>query len=181
VATVLPHRRAPRQRRTHQVQIKIRIATENTIVLDAGGLFDWIVTIMKKIIFAALVGMAVITGGCVKTVSDTRTPAVWFGKDRVEGRYERSIDQVYRAAFTVIGNNGVVVTEYIPHDTSGNARSLQGKVDQCNVWVRVASEDDPKITSIVVEARTKWGNSNIELAHQLEKDIALQLQTQSGS
>jgi hypothetical protein len=150
-------------------------------VLDAEGLFDWIVTIMNKIIFAALVGTALITGGCVKTVSDTHAPAVWFGKDRVEGRYERGIDQVYRAAFTVIGKNGVVVTEYIPHDTSNGVRSLMGKVNDCKVWVRVASEDDPKITSIVVEARTKWGNSNIELAHELEKEIALQLQSSSGS
>jgi len=153
-----------------------RPAIESAIVLDAGGLFDWIVNIMNKVIFAALVGMVILTGGCVKTVSDTHAPAVWFGRDRVEGRYERSIDQVYRAAFTVVGNNGVVVTEYIPHDTSSNVRSLQGKVDQCNVWVRVSSEDDPKVTSIVVEARTKFGNSNIDLAHELEKEIALQLQ-----
>jgi hypothetical protein len=136
---------------------------------------------MKKIIFAALIGMAVITGGCVKTVSDTHAPAIWFGKDRVPGRYERSIDQVYKAAFAVITKNGVVITEYIPHDTSNGVRSLQGKVNECNVWVRVASEDDPKITSIMVEARTKWGSSNIELAHELEKEIALQLQSQSGS
>jgi len=136
---------------------------------------------MKKIIFAALVGMAIITGGCVKTVSDTHAPAVWFGKDRVPARYERSIDQVYQAAFKVIGNNGVVVTEYIPHDTNNGVRSLLGKVDQCDVWVRVASEDDPKITSVVVEARTKWGNSNIELASQLQTQIALQLQAASGS
>jgi len=148
-------------------------------VLDAEGLFDWIVTIMKKIIFAALAGAALLTGGCVKTVSDTHAPAVWFGKDRVPARYERSIDQVYRAAFTVISNNGVVIQEYIPHDTSNNVRSLQGKVDQCNVWVRVASEDDPKITSVVVEARTKWGSSNVELASQLQTQIALQLQAQS--
>jgi hypothetical protein len=134
---------------------------------------------MKAKVFAALVGLALVTGGCVKTVSDTHTPAISFAKDRVPGRYERSIDQVYQAAFTVITHDGVVVTEYIPHDTSGNVRSLQGKVDQCNVWVRVASEDDPKITSIVVEARTKWGNSNIELAHELEKEIALQLQAGS--
>ena len=135
---------------------------------------------MKKITFAVLVGMAIITGGCVKTVSDTHQASVWpVGKDQVEGRYERGIDQVYRAAFTVISNNGVVVTEYIPHDTSNGARSLQGKVSQCNVWVRVSSEDDPKITSIVVQVRTKWGNSNVELAHELEKEIALQLQ--SGS
>ncbi len=148
-------------------------------MLDAEGLFDWIVTIMKKIIFAALAGAALLTGGCVKTVSDTHAPAVWFGKDRVPARYERSIDQVYRAAFTVISNNGVVIQEYIPHDTSNNVRSLQGKVDQCNVWVRVASEDDPKITSVVVEARTKWGSSNVELASQLQTQIALQLQAQS--
>ncbi|MGO8836286.1 MAG: hypothetical protein ACLQAH_08020 [Limisphaerales bacterium] len=134
---------------------------------------------MKKIIFAALAGAALLTGGCVKTVSDTHAPAVWFGKDRVPARYERSIDQVYRAAFTVISNNGVVIQEYIPHDTSNNVRSLQGKVDQCNVWVRVASEDDPKITSVVVEARTKWGSSNVELASQLQTQIALQLQAQS--
>ena len=136
---------------------------------------------MKKIIFAAVAGMALLTGGCVKTVSDTHAPAIWFGKDRVPGRYERSIDQVYKAAFTVVSNNGVVVTEYIPHDTNNGVRSLLGKVDQCDVWVRVSAEDDPKITSIVVEARTKWGNSNIELAHELEKEIALQLQSQSGS
>jgi hypothetical protein len=34
---------------------------------------------------------------------------------------------------------------------------------------------DPKITSIIVEARTKWGNKNIDLAHELEKEVALQL------
>ena len=136
---------------------------------------------MKKMIFAALVGAAILTGGCVKTVSDTHTPAIWFGKDRVPGRYERSVDQVYRAAFAVITKDGVVVTEYIPHDTDNGVRSLQGKVNDCNVWVRVAAEDDPKITSIVVEARTKWGNSNIELAHELEKEIALQLQSGSAS
>jgi hypothetical protein len=136
---------------------------------------------MKAKVFMAGVGLALVTSGCVSTVSDTHTPAISFAKDRVEGRYQRSIDQVYQAAFTVITHDGVVVTEYIPHDTSGNVRSLQGKVDQCNVWVRVASaEDDAKITSIVVQARTKWGNSNIDLAHELEKEIALQLQTQSG-
>jgi hypothetical protein len=150
-------------------------------VLDAGALFVWIVTIMKKIIFAALIGMAILTGGCVKTVSDTHTPAIWFGKDRVPGRYERSLDQVYQAAFKVISDNGVVVTEYIPHDTSNGVRSLLGKVNQCNVWVRVEADEDGKTTLITVEARTKWGNSNIDLAHELEKDIALQLSRATGS
>ena len=134
---------------------------------------------MKLKIFAVLAGLAMVTGGCVTTVSDTQTPALTFGKDRVPGRYERSVDQVYQAAFKVMSTEGVVVKEYIPHDTANNARSLQGKVNDCNVWISVASEDDPKVTAVEVEARTKWGTSNIELAHELEKEIALQLQ--SGS
>jgi len=130
---------------------------------------------MKAKIFAALVGVVLITAGCVQTVSDTHTAAISFAQDRVEGRYPRSIDQVYQAAFTVINKNGTVITELIPHDTTNTVRSLQGKVNQCNVWVRVSAETDPKISSVVVEARTKWGDSNVDLAHELEKDIALQL------
>ena len=86
-----------------------------------------------------------------------------------------------RRPFKVINDNGVVVTEYIPHDTSNGVRSLLGKVNQCNVWVRVEADEDRKTTLITVEARTKWGNSNIDLAHELEKDIALQLSRATGS
>ena len=130
---------------------------------------------MKTKIFAVLVGIAIVTAGCVKTVSDTPTPTmVPFGKDSVEGRYPRSLDQVYQAAVTVVNNNGAVVTEFIPHDTTNSVRSLQGKVDQCNVWMRVEAVE-PRITSVIVETRTKWGNKDIDLAHELEKEIALQL------
>jgi hypothetical protein len=143
-------------------------------VLDAVGFFDWIVINMKTKIFAVLVGIAIVTAGCVKTVSDTHTATVSFGKDSVEGRYPRSLDQVYQAAVTVVNNNGAVVTEFIPHDTTNSVRSLQGKVDQCNVWMRVEAVE-PRITSVIVETRTKWGNKDIDLAHELEKEIALQL------
>ena len=143
-------------------------------MLDAVGFFDWIVINMKTKIFAVLVGIAIVTAGCVKTVSDTHTATVSFGKDSVEGRYPRSLDQVYQAAVTVVNNNGAVVTEFIPHDTTNSVRSLQGKVDQCNVWMRVEAVE-PRITSVIVETRTKWGNKDIDLAHELEKEIALQL------
>jgi hypothetical protein len=129
---------------------------------------------MKRQIFAVFAGIALIATGCVKTVSDTHTPTVSFGKDSVEGRYPRTLDQVYAAAVQVVQHNGVVVTEFIPHDTANSARSFEGKVDDCKVWVRVESVD-PTITSVVVQTRTKWGNKDLELAHELEKEIALQL------
>ncbi len=143
-------------------------------MLDAGGIFDWIVAHMKTKSFAALVGIALVTAGCVSTVTDTHTAAVSFARDRVEGRYQRPLDQVYQASVQVIQNNGTVITEFIPHDTTNTVRSLQGKANQCDVWLRVEAVD-PQITQVTVEARTKWGGSNIDLAHELEKEIALQL------
>ena len=130
---------------------------------------------MKTKIFMALAGITIIATGCVSTVADTHTAAmVPFGRDSVEGRYPRSVDQVYQASVQVIQHNGVILTEYIPHDTTNTVRSLKGRADQCDVWLRVEAVD-PKITQVSVEARTKWGNSNIDLAHELEKEIALQL------
>ena len=115
-----------------------------------------------------------VTAGCVSTVTDTHTAAVSFAQDRVEGRYQRPLDQVYQASVQVIQNNGMVITEFIPHDTTNTVRSLRGKANQCDVWLRVEAVD-PQVTQVTVEARTKWGGSNIDLAHELEKEIALQL------
>jgi hypothetical protein len=129
---------------------------------------------MKKIFFAALVGAVIVTAGCVSTVSNTHSPALTWSKDKVEGRYERSVDQVYQASVAVIQNNGVLLTEFIPHDNTNTVRSLQGKVNEKNVWIRVESVD-PKITAVTVQARSTWGVSDVDLAHELEKEVALQL------
>ena len=99
-----------------------------------------------------------------------------FGEDRFSGRYERTPDQVYQAALTVLNNNGVLLTEYIPHDTTNSVRSLYGKVNQRNVWISVEPVD-PKITQVTVEARTRAGFRDQDLVHELEKEIALQLQS----
>jgi hypothetical protein len=131
---------------------------------------------MKKISFAAFAAFAaatLITAGCVSTVSGTHTAAVPLTKDSVEGRYERTVDQVYTASVAVVTHNGVIITEYIPHGTNA-VRALQGKVNENNVWVRVEGVD-PKITAVTVQARTKFGGSDLDLAHELEKEIALQL------
>lgn len=120
-------------------------------------------------------GTAIIAAGCVSTVSDTHTAGVRM-RDSVEGRYQRPLDQVYSAAVQVINNNGVLLTEYIPHDTTNSVRSCMGRVDQDKVWIRVEAVD-PQITQVTVQARTSVGG-DVEEAHELEKDIALQLARQ---
>jgi hypothetical protein len=143
-------------------------------VLDGGGDFDCNAANMKKIIFAGLAGIAIVTAGCISTATGSHTAAVPFQKDTLAGRYERTVDQVYQASVAVINQNGVIVTEYIPHDSTNSVRSLLGKVNQDKVWIRVEAVD-PKITQITVQARTQYGVSDIAVASQLVTDIALQL------
>ena len=148
--------------------------------LTPGGGLSCLGDKMKTKMFRTFLGVVIIATvsiGCVKTVGGTKVAAVPFQKDRVVGRYQRSVDQVYRAAVQVVQNDGVMVTEFIPHDTTNTVRALQGKVNQRNVWVQVAAVD-PQVTQVTVQARTKYGNRDVDLAHQLEKEIALRLATQ---
>ena len=144
------------------------------IVLDLRGDSVWIVAVMKKTIFAILAGVVIVATGCVSTVNDSHAFAITPGRDSVAGRYQRSLDQVYAASVTVIQNNGVLVTEFVPHDNTNAVRALQGRVSDRKVWIRVESVD-PKTTQVDVQARTKWGAKDLDLVHEIEKEIALQL------
>ena len=143
-------------------------------MLDATVVFGCIVRHMKKTIFAVLAGAALIATGCVKTVSDTHSFATTWSRDSVAGRYNRSVEQVYAASVAVIQANGVLIKEFIPHDTTNSVRALEGKVNQRNVWIRVEGIDN-KTTQVDVQARGSFGGSDLDLTHELEKEIALQL------
>jgi hypothetical protein len=129
---------------------------------------------MKKTLFAVLAGVAIVTTGCVKTVSETHALRTTWSKDIVAGRYARSIDQVYQASLFVIKDNGVLIKEYIPHDSTNAMRALEAKVNQRNVYISVEAVD-PKTTQVSVQSLGSWGGSDLDLSHELEKQIALQL------
>jgi len=129
---------------------------------------------MRKTIVAAFAAAALLSIGCVSTVNDSHTFALSYGQDSVAGRYPRTLDQVYQAAVAVITVNGVIMNEYIPHDNTNAVRSLLGRVNDRKVWVRVESID-PKVTQVDVQARTKWGTRDLDLVHEIEKEIALKL------
>jgi hypothetical protein len=138
------------------------------------GVSRMIVAAMNKKIFAVFAGAAIVATGCVHTVTDDTTFAVSYGRDSVAGRYQRSLQEVYDASVKVVSQNGVLLTEHIPHDYTNEVRSLEGRVSDCKVFIRV-EQIDPKVSQVDVEARTKMGRVNIDLVHELEKDIALEL------
>ena len=136
-----------------------------------------ITTVMNKTIFAVFAGAALIAAGCVHTVSDTSTFAVSYGRDSVAGRYQRSVTQVYSAAVNVVSRDGVLTREYVPHEYTNEVRQLEGRVNDRKVWIRV-EQVDPQVSQVDVEARTKMGRVDIDLVHELEKEIAIELATQ---
>ena len=142
-------------------------------MLDAHEVFGCIVRHMKKTIFAVLAGAALAATGCRSTVADTHTFASTWSQDTITGRYNRTMDQVYHAAVQVVAINGVLVREYITPGTNV-VRSLEGKVNQETVWIRVEPVDS-KTTQVGVQARAGWGVSDVNLAAELEKQIALKL------
>lgn len=131
---------------------------------------------MKATRWGLLLGLALISAGCVGTVSGTKTGGVPFVRDRIEGRYERPADQVYEAAREVLRLNGVVLKESTLHGgfAEGGVRTLEGRVNQRKVWISV-EQIDPRVSSVVVQARTQGGGTDLYLCHELEKQIAVRL------
>ncbi len=129
---------------------------------------------MNTKFYAALFGIAILGAGCVGTVNDKHAFGVPFVKDRFEGRYERPMDQVFAAAKEVVQFNGALVSESTLMTSTNTVRTLEGKVNQRTVWVRVEAVD-PKVTEVTVQTRTKAGGTDKPLVHELEKQIALKL------
>ncbi|MBC8096221.1 MAG: DUF3568 family protein [Akkermansiaceae bacterium] len=133
---------------------------------------------MNTKIFAGLLGLALLGAGCVKTVTGGKTAAVPFIKDKIESRYERPAEQVFQAAKDVITFNGTLVHEgtlYGQTNAIGNmVKTVEGKVNQRTVWVRI-EQVEPRISAVAVQTRTSGGGSDIDLAAEIDKQIALKL------
>ncbi len=131
---------------------------------------------MKTKMLLGLLGGVVLLAGCVSTVNDRHAAAVPFVKDRFEGRYERPPDQVYAAAVDVLKFNGAIERESVINPGPNQAHTIEAKVNGRSVWVRVESVD-PKVTSVVVQVRTKGGGADLDLTQELQKEIAVKLAT----
>ena len=130
---------------------------------------------MKTKMLVVLFGGLVLVSGCVSTVNDRHTFALSPKADRYEGRYERSVDQVYAAAVDVMKANGTISRETVINPGPNQVKAIEGKVNTRDVWVRVEPVDQ-KITSVTVQVRNKAGTDQ-QLTQELQKQIAVNLAT----
>jgi len=131
---------------------------------------------MKTKMLVAMLGALIVVAGCVDTVSGRKTGGFPFLKDAVENRYERSVDQAFEAAKEVVKTDGVLNSESILHSETNAVKTVEGKINQRDVWVRVESLN-PQVTSVKVQVRTQAGGSDIDLAHQVASEITAKLAT----
>jgi hypothetical protein len=133
---------------------------------------------MKAKLFVALFAVVLVTAGCVDTVTGGKTMGVPFIKDKFEGLYNVPPDVIFAAAKEVIKKDGVLTSEGINYSETNQVKVVQGRVNQCAVWVRIAPVD-AKVTSVAVQTRTNSGGSDIDLAHQIATEIAVRLASPS--
>ena len=127
---------------------------------------------MKKNLLVLITASFVvaISLGCYSTVDGRVKMGVPspLAKDTIEGRYERPSEEIFAAAKKVLQFNGTLYGE------NTIAKTLEAKIDTRTV--RVAVDDvEPKISRVRVQARRKGGTADIELASEIEKQIALSL------
>jgi hypothetical protein len=75
-----------------------------------------------------------------------------------------------------MSQNGAIARESILSPGANQVRTIEAKVTGRTVWVRVEAVDE-KVTSVIVQVRTKGGGSDLELTQELQKQIAVKLAT----
>jgi hypothetical protein len=122
----------------------------------------------KTIALVSVCLLLVLFVGCVKTLDGRMRAGVPFTRDKIVSTYERPLDQIFSAAKEVLQVNGVLTGE------NTISKVLEAKIDTRTVWVMV-EEAEPKVTRVTVEARRKGGGADIDLASEMDKQIALRL------
>lgn len=125
---------------------------------------------MKRnfVLLLAAASLTVLMMGCYSTTEGHFRPGVPFAKDSIESRYERPVDPIFAAAKEVLKFNGTLYGE------NTISKTLQAKIDTRTVWIKV-DEVEPKVSRIIVQARKKNGTSDIDLASEIDKQIALRM------
>jgi hypothetical protein len=115
----------------------------------------------------AISTVLVLSSGCVGTETDRPTTGIPLTKDTITSKYEKPVPLLVSATREVLQRNGKMLVDNIVNHT------FQAKVNQRDVWVKVADLDG-KVTVVSVQVRGSFGG-DIDLAAEISKQIALQL------
>jgi hypothetical protein len=114
--------------------------------------------------------LLVVATGCQTDPAGRKRVGIPLVKDTIESRYQRMPAEIFQAARQVLELNGTLTGENTINST------LEAAVDNRRVIVKV-DEVEPSVSRVLVEARRKGGAADIDLAAEIDKQIALKLAT----
>jgi len=114
--------------------------------------------------------MTLALAGCVSTIDGKHTGGIPFVNDTVEGRYDRPMATVWKAAKATLASYGTITVENVAGNT------LEAKLDKRTVWMAVEALT-PGSARILVQVRTSGGGTDKTLANELDKQVAIRLAT----
>ena len=125
---------------------------------------------INAVIVLTISTLAILGSGCVRTIDGRREAGNPMVQDKLIRVYERPVMQCWAAAKDVLAANGTLFSEDVMQS------SLAARVDTKTVRVKV-EQIDPKMSRVTTQVRTKMGNSDLDLAGEIDKQIALRLAT----
>ena len=129
---------------------------------------------MKKLTFAVLASVVLCVVGCVSTVTEPNPGSMPAYRDRVTSRYEWPMNEVFAAAKRALNAYGNITAESQFSVGTLPVRTLSGLVNQTKVWMRIEGVT-ASTTSVTLQLRVPLGGTDLTMAHELEKRIALEL------
>lgn len=111
---------------------------------------------------------ALLSSGCITNLEGDKQRGIPLKKDKITSRYERPAAPVHAAAKETLTMFGTLIGD------DSIKQVLEAKVNQCSVWVKI-TEEEPNLTLVQTQVRTKAGGTDIELAAEIDKQIALRL------
>jgi hypothetical protein len=135
----------------------------------------WLHHASMKVNFTRFLAVAMLLAlftGCYSTLDNRTNLGMPLAKDKIESRYERPVETIFAAAKEVLRFNGTLYGE------NTISHTLEAKVDTRTVYVSV-DEVEPKVSRVIVQARKKSRLPDIDLAAEIDKQIALKLATNS--
>jgi hypothetical protein len=123
---------------------------------------------MKWLACLLICSLLPLVSGCRHNLAGGSNAGVPFLQDTIESRYPRSIDRVQVAARETLAFNGTITSD------DSVTRTLQAQVNNSRVYVKI-EELEPQVTRVLVQVFTKGGGTDIQLAAEVDKQIALRL------
>ena len=123
----------------------------------------------KNLCFLLVISGALFsTTGCYTTLDNRTKFGAPVSKDNITSRYQRNMAEIREATRKVFEYNGTLTGD----DTVTN--TITSIIDTRTVQVRILELGDG-VTEVITQVRTKNGGTDIELAAEIDKQIALQL------